>query len=298
MRHLRHHGVATTVASAVGLVSIVALSACSGNPSATAAAGTQPPSATPFVMSVTAYHDGISRKLAVVEPYLTQLNTCQATCKEALAGQATFALADLGTVVAVFPPSLKTQAQNLSSAVTQLYDPVSAYDAYLLGVGDPSGLGQLQTAAADGSDQVASALAALGFSGFPHVALGKGAPASDINATPTPAPTAAPPPDQAVFACTGSAPAGIDITYGGEGSNSSASRLPFHSSVRLDPAKQYYNVSAQLQGGGSVACSTTVYWTDSSGTPQKVVNHGDASGGYNIASAQICADFTGGWQTC
>jgi hypothetical protein len=114
---------------------------------------------------------------------------------------------------------------------------------------------------------------------------------------PTPAPTP-PPAQQAVFSCTGSAPSGVNITYGGEGSNSSASRLPFHATVALDTAKQYYNVTAQLQGRGSVACSTTVNWTDAGGTPQTVTNHGDASGGYNIASAQICADFSGGWQTC
>jgi hypothetical protein len=100
-------------------------------------------------------------------------------------------------------------------------------------------------------------------------------------------------PQQVVFSCTGSAPDGVDITYGAEGTNDSGSSLPFTVTVSLDSSAQYYNVTAQLQGDGQVSCSTVVDWDG-----QSVKQSGSAEGGYNIASAEVCSDFSGGWQTC
>jgi len=112
-------------------------------------------------------------------------------------------------------------------------------------------------------------------------------------ATPWPTPTPPPPPSVA-YSCTGSAPAGVRITYGGEGSNFSASRLPFRHSDPYDPTPLYYSVSAQLQGRGSVTCTVTV---DSDNGPVGTKT-ASASGGYNIAMAEVCRDFQGAWSAC
>jgi hypothetical protein len=120
--------------------------------------------------------------------------------------------------------------------------------------------------------------------------------AAPTTTTAAPTTTTAPPVAQdAVFSCSGSAPDGINITYGGEGSDLSASNLPFQATVPLDTSDMYYSVTAQLQGSGSISCSTTVNWNGSPGTVAKTSS---ASGGYNIAMAEVCSDFEGGYQTC
>jgi hypothetical protein len=121
-----------------------------------------------------------------------------------------------------------------------------------------------------------------------------------IALVPTTAPAAAaPPPAQTVtYACTGHAGDGVDITYGSEGSNSSAHHLPFSETVPLNATAGYFAVTAQLQGNGTVTCSTVVNWTDDSDDAQSVTQTGTASGGYDIASAEVCGDFEGGWQVC
>ncbi len=54
-----------------------------------------------------------------------------------------------------------------------------------------------------------------------------------------------------------------------------------------DPA--YYNISAQLQGSGSVTCKLKV--------DGKVISQATASGGYNIAMCEIVQDpISGNWQ--
>jgi hypothetical protein len=100
-------------------------------------------------------------------------------------------------------------------------------------------------------------------------------------------------PDQVVFSCTGSAPDGLSITYGPEGTQDSGSSLPFKQALPLGSSAQYYSVTAQLQGAGQITCTTTV---DSDG--QSTTQIGSANGGYNIASAEVCSDFSGGWQQC
>jgi hypothetical protein len=72
-----------------------------------------------------------------------------------------------------------------------------------------------------------------------------------------------------------------------------ASSLPFTKTVPLDSNAQYYNVTAQLSGAGQVSCTTVVDWDG-----QSVTQSGQASGGYNLAAAEVCSDFSGGWQTC
>lgn len=68
--------------------------------------------------------------------------------------------------------------------------------------------------------------------------------------------------------------------------------------MSLKSDAQYFNVTAQLQGSGNVSCKTDVSYTDSSGSQKTVSNSGTAQGGYNIASAEICSSFDGGWESC
>jgi hypothetical protein len=116
---------------------------------------------------------------------------------------------------------------------------------------------------------------------------------SETSASAAPATVLASPAPRVLFTCTGSAPNGVTITYGAEGTNDSASSLPFSTSVPLNSGAEYYNVTAQLQGGGQVSCTTVVNWNG-----QSITQTGSANGGYNLASAEICSDFSGGWQIC
>lgn len=104
---------------------------------------------------------------------------------------------------------------------------------------------------------------------------------------------AAPAEQSVTYACTGSAPSGVQITYGPAGSQFSADSLPFSETDSLDASAQFYVTTAQLQGSGSVSCTTTVQ----PGGGGVVVAGGSASGGYNIASAQVCSS-SDGWEKC
>lgn len=94
------------------------------------------------------------------------------------------------------------------------------------------------------------------------------------------------PEGKAVFKVWGSAPSGVDITYGSDGTNLEGSRLPMTKTLTVDEDSLYYQVSAQLMGGGDVQCSVTI-----NGETKK----GRAKGGYNICSAQLNSDFSGGF---
>ena len=118
----------------------------------------------------------------------------------------------------------------------------------------------------------------------------------NLTASDAPTTTQPPPIQNVVFRCSGSAPAGIDITYGAEGSNIGAARLPLAVTVPYNSGAQYYAVTAQLQGAGSVTCTTTVNWND--GQNETVTQTGTAAGGYNIASAEVCSEYDGSWQDC
>lgn len=111
--------------------------------------------------------------------------------------------------------------------------------------------------------------------------------------------TAPPPAGQdVVFSCTGQADDGVDITYGPEGSELGASSLPFSKSLPLNPGAPFYVTAAQLQGSGSVSCSTVVNYQDSNGTVHIVTQSAAVAGGHGTASAEVCSDLTGGWQVC
>ena len=93
---------------------------------------------------------------------------------------------------------------------------------------------------------------------------------------------------QVQFSVTGSAPAGVDITYGNDSSNYQGPKHPpMNKTLRVQDNALYYDVTAQLQGGGSVTCSVKI------GDAVKV---GHAKGSYNICSAQLNSDpINGGW---
>ncbi|MFE9875887.1 hypothetical protein [Streptomyces sp. NPDC005784] len=90
-----------------------------------------------------------------------------------------------------------------------------------------------------------------------------------------------------VFKVWGSAPAGADITYGSDSDNRDGSGPPMTKTLPFDSDAMYYDVSAQLQGGGDINCSVTV-----DGHTKK----GHASGSYNICSAQLSSGLFGDWE--
>ncbi|WP_247195721.1 hypothetical protein [Streptomyces sp. GESEQ-35] len=94
------------------------------------------------------------------------------------------------------------------------------------------------------------------------------------------------PSGKAVFKVWGSAPSGLDITYGSDGTNLAGKGLPMEKTLTVDEDALYYQVTAQLLGGGDVKCSVTIDGETKSGRAQ---------GGYNICSAQLNSDFSGGF---
>lgn len=124
------------------------------------------------------------------------------------------------------------------------------------------------------------------------------APTTSVNASPTtsPTPVATPTtptsaatsttpamPDGVTYQCDGSAPAGINITYGPSGSGLQATSLPFTAhDDSVSQTAQCYAITAQLQGGGDVTCTVTAagHVTTRSGT---------ARGGYNEATPEVCS---------
>jgi hypothetical protein len=101
-------------------------------------------------------------------------------------------------------------------------------------------------------------------------------------------------PDGVTYQCAGSAPVGINITYGPSNSGLQATSLPFatHDDA-ISHTAQYYAITAQLQGGGDVTCTVTV-----TGAGHTITSSGTARGGHNEATPQICSDFAAGWSAC
>ncbi|MFE9949275.1 hypothetical protein ACFYRJ_17290 [Streptomyces sp. NPDC005531] len=124
----------------------------------------------------------------------------------------------------------------------------------------------------------------------------KPAPAPTVTVTKTakPAPAKAKPKktepaapaDKVVFKVWGSAPSGVDVTYGSDTDNLQGRGLPMTKTLTLKDDAMYYHVTAQLQGGGDVHCSVTV---------DGKTKTGHAVGGYNICSAQLSGGLFGGW---
>ena len=86
------------------------------------------------------------------------------------------------------------------------------------------------------------------------------------------------------YQVTGSSAA--DVTYGPAGSTLSGA-TPMKVNAKLGNAI-YYSLTAQLQGGGSVTVKILING--------KVISESNATGGYNIATAEISQDpLTGEW---
>ncbi|MFF3766239.1 MmpS family transport accessory protein [Streptomyces sp. NPDC001922] len=94
------------------------------------------------------------------------------------------------------------------------------------------------------------------------------------------------PSGKAVFKVWGTAPSGADITYGSDTENLDGSGLPMTKTLTVKDDALYYQISAQLQGGGDIRCSVTIDGKTKSGR---------ARGGYNICSAQLNGGLLGGW---
>jgi hypothetical protein len=140
----------------------------------------------------------------------------------------------------------------------------------------------------DGANQgkVASDCAAYGVTIFPSLPP-LASPSASASNTPAPA-------TKVEFIVSGTAPDGIDITYGPSGSNlSGPSTLDGTAtmSVPFDGSADYYALNAQLQGGGSVTCKIVV---TGPGDNPLTVSSGAASGGYNICSAQAAPEDSSG----
>lgn len=143
--------------------------------------------------------------------------------------------------------------------------------------------------------------AADNYSYPPQATFGPGQNVTVDTSSPSPNDLVTPPaltaPEQVTYHCSGSAPDGVDITYGPNGSSHSASRLPFNHVEPLTDGALYYAVSAQLQGSGSVSCTTTVQTDNLDGSADDVSNSGSADGSFNIAAAEVCGGIDG-WEKC
>jgi hypothetical protein len=98
--------------------------------------------------------------------------------------------------------------------------------------------------------------------------------------------TTAAPAGKALFKVWGRAPSGVDITYGSDGENIGSHSVTMSKTLTVKDDALYYQITAQLQGGGDIHCSVTI---------DGKTKTGHASGGYNICSAQLNSDWSGGF---
>jgi hypothetical protein len=129
-------------------------------------------------------------------------------------------------------------------------------------------------------------------------AVAASASASVPASAPAAASSAAPSlPTKVEFIVSGSAPDGIDITYGPGGTElSGPSTLDGTATmtVPFDASALYYAMNAQLQGDGDITCKIVV---TGPGDAPLTASSGAASGGYNICSAQAAPENSGlSWQ--
>ena len=104
-----------------------------------------------------------------------------------------------------------------------------------------------------------------------------------------------------IFTVSGSAPQGADIMYGSDSDNrspqgglgfdGSGSAVPWSGSLRYRNGDLYYDVTAQLDGGGNIRCAVrmkmTAWYSDGTHrSKSETLARGYASGGYNICDAQ------------
>ncbi|MFI9648288.1 hypothetical protein ACIHAA_18575 [Streptomyces sp. NPDC052040] len=92
----------------------------------------------------------------------------------------------------------------------------------------------------------------------------------------------------AVFKIWGTAPGGVDITYGSDSDSRQGhfANGTFEATLPVKKDAMYFDVMGQLSGGGDINCSVTI-----DGRTKK----GHASGGYNICDAQLSSGLLGGW---
>lgn len=81
--------------------------------------------------------------------------------------------------------------------------------------------------------------------------------------------------------------AGVDITYGSQNANLvGGSTLPWSKTMAIQPAAGYYDVQAQLRGGGSITCTVSV---------GGVTKRTHAAGGYDYCRSEILNEANGTW---
>ena len=90
---------------------------------------------------------------------------------------------------------------------------------------------------------------------------------------------------QVEFVVTGSAPNGVDITYGEDTSNYQTTTLPLDV-IRSIKKNVLYWVMAQLRGGGRITCKVII---------GNAVRAGHAIGGHETCTAQSPSNPLGGW---
>lgn len=103
-------------------------------------------------------------------------------------------------------------------------------------------------------------------------------------------------PTKVEFVVSGTAPDGINITYGPSGSDfagPSTLNGTATMSVPFDGSASFYALNAQLQGAGSIKCKIVV---TGPGDNPTTVSSGGASGGFNICSAQAAPEDASGLQ--
>ena len=93
------------------------------------------------------------------------------------------------------------------------------------------------------------------------------------------------PPTSVTFQVNGSGPDGVEITYGTESIKDSPNSviLPWSATLSYNSNTSYYDVSAQLNAGGSITCRVIGNY---SGGITKILATGQVSGAYNICDAQ------------
>jgi hypothetical protein len=119
----------------------------------------------------------------------------------------------------------------------------------------------------------------------PASAFAENTPSASASSSP-PAPSA---PSKVTFIVSGSAPEGVNISYGPAGTSLAGPSVldgTYKVSVPFAADDSYYNVTAQLQGGGHLTCKIVV---SGPGDQPLTVSHGAASGGYNICMAEAAS---------
>jgi hypothetical protein len=111
------------------------------------------------------------------------------------------------------------------------------------------------------------------------------APATAAATPASPRNTASAAPETVTYVVKGTP--GADVTYGAAGSTYTGT-VPMRITRRARDVA-YYSIQAQLQGSGSVTVEIEING--------RVISSGHASGGYDIAMAEISKDpLTGDWQ--